>query len=459
MSRSEDAVMLNRISDEKQKDGYSLDAQERVGTEYCKTKGFNILQSFRFVETGSKIHDRKKFDGMLKFIKDYCLKSKRALHLIVEKPDRLTRNFTNREQLQFLVMTGKLVIHFYKDRRIFDQNCSPADIFTDDIMTSVSKYMALNTAREVRKGMGEKARKGEFPGRAPLGYQNIRDGGINKHGRKHARIIPDDSTKKTVQRIFELRALKGFSYQAIRDQVVEEGLIAKERAKPFSRSSVEKILKNPFYGGRYQWEGEWYEGKHDLIVPKAWVALVDGNRGVANKPMPLGIFSHYMKCAVPGCECAVIYDPKIKINKSKGTERVYHYYHCTDGKQVHKVKTIRQVNVPEKTIWEKFGEVIASISISEELSQFIWGELMEANLRADNSSSAESEKAKVRLSELAPGEDELYRDWKDGHLSKESYTRNLQRLQAERLELEAKTSRRTLSNDEIVQRAKFTLEL
>lgn len=192
MSKSEDAVMLNRISDEKQKDGYSLDAQERVGTEYCNTKGYNnILQSFRFVETGSKIHDRKKFDGMLRFIKDYCLKSKRALHLIVEKPDRLTRNFTNREQLQFLVMTGKLVIHFYKDRRIFDQNCSPADIFTDDITTSVSKYMALNTAREVRKGMGE-----------------------------------------------------------------------------------------------------WYEGKHDLIVPKAWVALADGKRGVPNKPMPLGIFSH-----------------------------------------------------------------------------------------------------------------------------------------------------------------------
>src|SRR3989338_1974610 len=175
MSRIDDAILLCRISDEKQKDGYSLEAQERIGREYCKTKGFNITNRFRFVETGSKSQDRKKFDGMMGFIGEYVLKSTRPLHLVVEKSDRLTRNFTNREQLQFFVMSGKLVIHYYKDRRILDKNCSPADIFTDYIMTSVNKYMALNTARETRKGMKEKAKNGWFPGRAPLGYKNIRD--------------------------------------------------------------------------------------------------------------------------------------------------------------------------------------------------------------------------------------------------------------------------------------------
>jgi len=43
--------------------------------------------------------------------------------------------------------------HYYKDRRIFDKSCGPADIFTDDMMTSVSKYIALNIAREVDKGI------------------------------------------------------------------------------------------------------------------------------------------------------------------------------------------------------------------------------------------------------------------------------------------------------------------
>lgn len=44
---------------------------------------------------------------------------------------------------------------------------------------------------------------------------------------------------------------------------------------------------------------------------------------------------------------------------------------------------IRQVNVAENTSWEKFERVIASISIPEELSQFIWDELMEVNLRIE----------------------------------------------------------------------------
>lgn len=34
------------------------------------------------------------------------------------------------------LMAGKLVIHWYRDGRILDRNCSPTDIFTEDVMTS-----------------------------------------------------------------------------------------------------------------------------------------------------------------------------------------------------------------------------------------------------------------------------------------------------------------------------------
>ena len=46
-----DAILLCRISDLKQDDGYSLDAQERVGIEYCKNRSFEINKIFRFVPT------------------------------------------------------------------------------------------------------------------------------------------------------------------------------------------------------------------------------------------------------------------------------------------------------------------------------------------------------------------------------------------------------------------------
>jgi DNA invertase Pin-like site-specific DNA recombinase len=223
MSR-ENAVVLSRISDQKQDDGYSLDAQERFGLEYCQKKGFNVVEKFRFIETGSKVGKRHKFDSMMDYIKDQIGRQKgsQVTHLIVEKPDRLTRNFTNREQLQLFVMTGKLEIHYYKDRRIVDKNCSPADVFTDDMMTSVSMYIALNIAREVKKGLLEKARNGWYPAHPPVGYKYTREGVVGKHGRKEARIIIDSEMKSIVYRIFELRAVGKKSYGAIGSIVREE---------------------------------------------------------------------------------------------------------------------------------------------------------------------------------------------------------------------------------------------
>jgi len=90
-----DALLLCRVSDAKQEDGYSLDAQERFGKEYCVKNGFNILEIFSFVETGSKSAKRNKFDGMMEYIR-LCASNQKAktLHLIVEKPDRLVSSFS-----------------------------------------------------------------------------------------------------------------------------------------------------------------------------------------------------------------------------------------------------------------------------------------------------------------------------------------------------------------------------
>jgi site-specific DNA recombinase len=296
MSRDE-AVILSRISDAKQEDGYSLDAQERLGLEYCQKKGFNVLEKFRFVETGSKIGKRRKFDSMMDFIKDHVGKTKagRPRHLIVEKPDRLTRNFTNKEQLQFFVLTGKLEIHYCKDRRVVDKNCSPADIFTDDMMTSVSKYIALNIAREVKKGLLEKARHGWYPAQPPVGYKYTREGAVGKHGRKEARIVVDTKMKPIIYRIFELRAVEKKSYEAIGNIIRSEFKQTGDKLYKFNKSSVEKILLHPFYGGTFQWAGEEFDGKHELFIPSSWVQIVQGKMwGQPNKPMPVGAFSHFL---------------------------------------------------------------------------------------------------------------------------------------------------------------------
>lgn len=459
----EEAVLLCRISDQKQEDGYSLDAQERFGIEYCQKKGFNVIEKFRFVETGSKVGKRNKFDAMMDFIRIQVdrRKTNRPIHLIVEKPDRLTRNFTNREQLQLLVMMGKLEIHYYKDRRIVDKNCSPADIFTDDMMTSVSKYIALNIAREVKKGLLEKARNGWYPAHPPIGYKYTRDGIVGKHGRKEARIIVDTEMKPIVYRIFELRAVQRKSYEAISNVIREEFKDLKGRTYKFTKSGVEKILVHPFYGGTFEWAGETYEGKHEVFIPPSWIDMAQGKmRGTPNKPMPLGPFSQFMKCAIPECGCQVIYHPITKRNRRTGTERVYHYYHCTDGKRVHKKLGLREVNVSEAKIWEQFEQAVQSFSINETVAKTIAARMFEMNQESAAKAKQQHDENKQRLEAMIRKADQLYDDYAKQLIDEDDY----RRLKAKSKD-EMQVLRRKLENDYestqslVQERLKFTLEL
>ncbi len=462
--KKDNAVILCRISDQKQDDGYSLDAQERFGIEYCQKRGFNIIEKFRFVETGSKVGKRHKFDSMMDFLKDQIGKSKdkSPIHLVVEKPDRLTRNFTNREQLQFFVMTGKLEIHYYKDKRIVDRNCSPADIFTDDMMTSVSKYIALNIAREVKKGLLEKARNGWYPAHPPAGYKYTRDNGsVGKHGRKEARIIVDQEMKPIVYRIFELRAVEKMSYMSISDTIVKEFSLDRRKKYKFSKSSIEHILFNPFYTGYFYWQGEKYQGKHELFVPQSWVELAQGKmRGTPLSNTYVGTFSYLFKCAVPECGCQIIYDPKVKTNKATGAKKDYHYYHCTDSKGVHKRSGIPQINISEDKIWQQLESSVQNFSITEAMA-------VEVAQRIDEMSAQEIEEykkeyfaSKERLEMLVRRQDGLYDDYAKGLIDEEDFRRLKEKMKDEAHVVKSKLENDYLKVQEKVRVGlQFTLEL
>lgn len=364
------AIILCRISDEKQEDGYSLDAQEKFGTEYCRRSGWVVDRIFRFVETASKAGERDKFQELIKYIPVLHAKYKMPIVLVVEKLDRLTRNYTSLEKIWELIRDGKLIIHFYKDNKIIDANCSPAEIFNLDIQTAVAKYQALNTAREVKKGMREKAAQGWYPGRVPLGYKNARSGDDVKHGRQQATIIVDPDARNVclAQRIFELRATLALSYRDIAKQIRDESIVPPAKLRTFTKSTVEKILTNQFYSGRYDWQGEWFDGKHELIIAQEHLDVVYGRKKGAFSRRSRGLFSSFLTCASEACGCQVLYDPKTKTVKSTGEVKKYDYYHCSDGKLVHRNAGERQVNVTEQHLLKEFAKPVRDVSITEELA-------------------------------------------------------------------------------------------
>lgn len=455
------AILLRRVSDQSQENGYSLSAQLRYGTQYCVEKNFTILIDYCFTETASKKHLRKNFKKM---INDAIQLSKRLgvpVQLIVEKTDRLSRDFSSKEQLQELAAEGKISIHYYKDRRIFDKNCTPADIFNDDIQTAISKYTAKNIARETKKGMKEKAYSGVFPGLAPLGYKNVRTApdGKNKRGIASIIVDPDQRNVDAVRRIFELRS-QNYSYESIRDQILEEKLLPPEKAASISRTGIEKILGNKYYAGEFDWDGETHKGTHPIIIPTEHLEIVFNRAKGGHSNRPAGVLSDFMTCAT--CGCKVIYDPKTKVLKSTGETKTYHFYHCTDGKGIHRQNKEKQINTTEDAIFTQSEAILDSFTLKQDVLALVAEQLK----KLENKSKAEREtvlkKNKQAIIALEQKEDDLLQLLLSKSIDEETYKRGRDKIREEKWNAsrelervqEATGSRFELQSDSILELAK-----
>ena len=435
------ALLLNRVSDESQKDGFSLGAQHRHGMIYINNHHFTLISEYSFAETASKKHLRKNFDNMVADITKLATISSGPINLIVEKTDRLSRDFTSKETLQKLAKAGMLRIHYYKDNRIFDENSTPADIFNDDIQTAVAKYAAANIGRESQKGMLEKARSGIFPGRAPLGYKNVRimvEGSRNKRGDAIITVDPDKRCVNAVIRIFELRA-NGCSYELIRNKILEEGLLPPNKTKSFSKTGVEKILHHPFYRGEYQWQGEWCKGTHKIIIPKKYLDIVFNIERGKHSIRAKGTFSNFLTCST--CGCAILYDPKKKNIKSTGEVKKFEYYHCSDGKREHKQAGEKQVNISEKKIFEQFEMMLDRFSISEVAAKQISFYLQKEHDKSVATQKKQVQQNQQRIIALEQKEDELLELLLNQTIDRETYQNKRDALKSDKQHLADQNNR------------------
>jgi site-specific DNA recombinase len=99
-----------------------------------------------------------------------------------------------------------------------------------------------NLSEEVKKGHLEKARQGEYPSKAPLGYRN----------NTLTNLVEVDAEKAPfIIRLFERAATRQYSLLQLRRQLLEEGLQYATQKTKLSKSHIQWILVNPFYTGSF----------------------------------------------------------------------------------------------------------------------------------------------------------------------------------------------------------------
>ena len=113
----------------------------------------------------AKAAGRKQFDELVRF----CRSQKQVVHILVEKTDRLYRNFKDYVTLEEI----DVIVHFVKENEVLSKDSRSHAKFVHGIKVLMAKNYIDNLSEEVKKGQLEKARQGEYPAKAPLGIETI----------------------------------------------------------------------------------------------------------------------------------------------------------------------------------------------------------------------------------------------------------------------------------------------
>ena len=228
-------------------------------------------------------------------------------------------------------------IHLPKEGQVISKDSKSQAKLVHGIQLVIARNYIENLRDEVRKGMREKAAQGIYPSRPPLGYRN------NKLLRT---IEVDPENAPIAQRMFDLYATGSYSLATLRL------FLKAEYGKVLSKWHIEKLLRNPFYIGTYEWEGKSYAGTHPpLVSPEIFSRVRDVLSGKARprKQIHEFAFSGLLRCAYDNCAVTA------EFKKQK-----YTYYRCTGYRGKCDLPYFR-----EEVMAERLGQVLQAIRIPD----------------------------------------------------------------------------------------------
>ncbi len=314
------AVIWARVSSREQREGYSLDAQLRATRDRAVKNGWTAVKEFVVAESAKRGAERTAFNQMLKWVKRNA--KKEGIHFILShKLDRVCRNMRDAVRLQELEDSCGVQLSFVENQ--FGPGAAGALSF--NVMAAVAQYYSDNLRSEVLKGMDEKVRQGWPTGHAPFGYENTKE--------KEEPVRPHPEKAKTVVRIFELYSTGLYTFEKLRDRLVEEGYTYRPSQPRFNRTTLSYILNNRFYIGELHRNGRVYMGKYRFIIDRMTFdrcqdILHDRNRrtGSPNLQFSGGL----IRCAHCG---AALTGERIRRKLRDGGVREHVYYKCANSKQ------------------------------------------------------------------------------------------------------------------------------
>jgi len=406
----------------------SLEGQREVVKDYAKKKGLKIVEEIK-ESYSAKAPGRPKFNLMIKKAQKGKIDG-----IIAYKLNRLTRNYADLGALAQLIEAG-IEIHdtsygVYKD----DSN----SFIMIGVNTAIASAKIKGLSEDTKRGLKQKREMGWFPGYAPTGYVN------NKIDHT---IEIDPKRAPYIKKAFRLYDTGEYSLRSLAKKLYNEGFRTRANSDYISKSTLERILKSPFYYGYFKQNGELYQGNHTALVSKElWDRVQDRLNGKAQtEGGKKHVFKYrgFLTCGECGCS--------ITAEKQKG----HIYYRCTKSRG-----NCSQPYIREEELEIQLAAIFDPIKIEQKVSEFIMERLKELYEEDKNYQEKATKNLKSKLTHLKEKKKKLFRKMVNDQIEdKEMYKELKQEIDNKIIEISEQISKLSQSTYDWLQQSSNLLKL
>jgi len=259
------------------------------------------------------VQTKRSFDGVIFFRLDRLTRNTRDLYAMIDVFKERNVDFISvRENLDSSTAIGRVVIGILGILSAFERELT-------------GERVKASAIARVRQGL-------RIGGTTPIGYKLVNNGEQLPNGKQPKKAVIDEKIAPHIKIIWQMAA-ENKSLTEI-GHALHERKIYTSSGKPWLRTGLSSIIKNPFYKGYLKYNGELHKGKHEpLVSEKIWEkantvlsARLPGHSFVKINHEYTYLLSGLIKCGHCGSHLVAAHSAGRGKNK-------FFYYECARSRQ------------------------------------------------------------------------------------------------------------------------------
>src|SRR3989344_4779130 len=410
-------LYARKSTDVEDKQVRSIDDQLAVLRSVAKNEELNVAEEF-IEKQSAKMPGRPIFNEMLARVE-----KGEAQGILCWKLDRLARNPVDSGRISWLLQQS-VIEHI----QTHDRSFYPTDnALVASVEFGVANQFILDLKANTKRGLHAKAKHGDYPGPAPLGYLN--DSRIKV-------VVVDKKKSKIVRRAFELYAEGNQRLEDVANFFLEQGIKTKN-GRRLHKDKISYLLANPFYIGLFRYAGELHEGNHEPVVAKQLFDKVQAVLKERSHPHQSPTNNPQALCGAIRCgSCGMMITAEHKVKRQQnGNVHEYTYYRCS---RKHKTIKCSEQPIREEALNRQLSGLLKNYALPDEWAAELLKMSEKDEKEAAQSTTALVQEARNEIQTISQKLQRLLTAYLDQDIEREAYLSEKANLLSRKKSLEEK---------------------